>query len=255
MPKEIDGQVYYTKTEVEAGFLPRETVRTDFMPRAEFERRGQRLESQVLELTAKVEATKGLQTENEKLKADITRTLDQSAFRSAGLLDEQGNVDTSRADFLRMAHRHHIGSLPEDKRPADAAEHFRSWLTSDDGARGSDFTKHLFPAASAAPAAPGADAPAGGTATTPAAPTDIASVVAAAVQQALGQQGAEPPPKSPGLPKTGAGAARPAAPTTLTAADIGREAKSIASAASTPEARTAARERLQQLRQQLQTGR
>ena len=259
MPTEIDGKTYYTPAEVEAGFLPRETVRKDFMPRAEFERRGQRLEAQVLDLTAKVEASKGLADENARLKAEVTRTLDETAYRSAGLLDDSGNIDTGRADFLRMAHRHHIASMEEGKRPADTDADFRQWLTSPEGARSHDYTRHLFPAAST-PLASAAPAPAPDAAASTAAPAgqpaDMASVIAAAVAQAMGSAAPQPGAKpAPGIPTTGGGVGQPSNTGTLTAADVGREAKSIAASAKTAEGRRAARERLAQMRQQLQTQR
>lgn len=161
MPITHDGAIFYSAEEVKDGFVPKAKVEKTITTRLSGkDSRIAELEGSVLELSRKVQEASPLTEQIQTLQQQLAARDDRDAFRAAGLLDDKGDVkNAEHIEFLKMAHRQHVAKL--ENAPEDAAAHFRSWLTADDGAKASPYVGHLLkPAAAAEPApapAPAAD--------------------------------------------------------------------------------------------------
>lgn len=196
MPITHDGAIYYSEQEVREGYVAKPKVEQIVTDRLKGkDGRISELEGSVLDLSRKVQEASPLSDQVKSLREQLAARDDRDAFRAAGLLNDKGEVaNAEHIEFLKMAHRQHVEKL--DNAPEDAAAHFRSWLTADDGAKASPYVGHLLKSAAATEPPP----------KPPPAADPAAAAIPEAVSEWLQSQGIEIP-----------GAAKPkAAPVTST---------------------------------------
>lgn len=155
----IDGKTIedaYTAAWVDAYFVPRETVRADYVPKDEHVRRLEAKDAAIARAKESADAAKTALLEAQgtsrqaqeaaaelaKLKQEITQRDDADALRIAGIVTEANEVDAGRAELLRFAFDKHVAGLDEDKRPADPVQGFRDWLKDPGGAKAHPHVGH-----------------------------------------------------------------------------------------------------------------
>lgn len=140
----------------------------------------------IASLTTELQAAKGAALKLPEVQAQLDTLLDGDAFRRAGL------GETANAAVLRMMHTNAVAAIAEAERPD-----FRSWLTSETGAKADPSTAPLLAAWAATPQTPAA-AP-GTPQAAPATPPRVAAAPPA-------QQNAAPPPTPRPTPNAAAAA-------------------------------------------------
>lgn len=163
----------------------------------------------VAALTVELQAAKAAAAELPTVRAQLDTLLDGDAFRRAGL------GESASPDVLRMLHTKAVAALPEADRPD-----FRSWLTSETGAKADPSTAPLL-AAWAAPAAV--------TTQTTAAASGTAQAASAAAPKVAGAPPvvAQPAPVVRPVPNAAAAVVEPAAQQRPTTKALNDEASAI----------------------------
>jgi hypothetical protein len=146
MPINVEGHgLVYTEAEVKEGFVPSAVVRADYVPKEGkdgFKDRLQAKDAQITNLTnrwleaqPKLTGFEGLQARLAEYEQRDAQRRDTETYTQAGLKPaEDGSFDAGLIDLLRTRHGQVFSALDDAaKGDATADDHFRAWLTADDG--------------------------------------------------------------------------------------------------------------------------
>jgi hypothetical protein len=167
MPINVEGHgLVYTEAEVKEGFVPSAVVRADYVPKEGkdgFKDRLQAKDAQITNLTnrwleaqPKLTGFEGLQARLAEYEQRDAQRRDTETYTQAGLKPaEDGSFDAGLIDLLRTRHGQVFSALDDAaKGDATADDHFRAWLTADDGLKADPYMSGHVKAQPAPAAAP-----------------------------------------------------------------------------------------------------